>query len=323
MVFSMLLDILGLRQRGIRKEFDQRVQKQLHALGKLSAFRIALERRKGRKAYEELLAQDDEFYVLHRGIAIAATWLSAISVSILNDIAVSENDADEEAPTEQAVALAFFSRLANDLWAIIELVERGFDIQARGLSRSFLEHIDVLICCIHDTELTEKFATAMDPEDANQFWHKHVSKNKMKRRVAELVNNRTGLIGSDIVESLRSPAEVAGSTILHPTMLAGLAAALGEEDVEYETYPIFPRPMVSSGGIYRTILVHLFWLLLLMGPLPKEPHGAWSSLIKNADIKRNRMLSALLRINQDMHGFMLEWHVTMKPTDDKSPSVNG
>jgi len=319
MIFNLLLDLLNLRQRSIRQDFDRRIQRQLNALGKLSAISLSLERRKGRKAYERLLAQDSEFYVLHRGAAIAATWLSAISVSILNDISLRDTDIDGTPDTEQTVALAFFSRLANDLWAIIELVERGFDIQARGLSRSFLEHVDVLICCIHDLELTEKFADTIEPEQANQFWHKHISKNKMKRRVAELVNNRTGLAGSNIVDSLRAPAEIAGSTILHPTMLAGLAAAFGEEDVEYQTYPIFPRPMIASGGIYRTVLIHLFWLFLLMGPLPKEPHGAWNSIIKNRDIKRNRMLSELLRINQDMHGFMLEWHVTMKPMDAKIP----
>lgn len=319
MIFNLLLDLLNLRQRSIRQDFDRRIQSQLNALGKLSALSLALERRRGRKAYERLLAQDSEFYVLHRGAAIAATWLSAISVSILNDISLRDADIDGTTDTEQTVALAFFSRLANDLWAIIELVERGFDIQARGLSRSFLEHVDVLICCIHDLELTKKFADTIDPEQANQFWHKHISKNKMKRRVAELVNNRTGLAGSNIVDSLRAHAEIAGSTILHPTMLAGLATAFGEEDVEYQTYPIFPRPMVASGGIYRTVLVHLFWLFLLMGPLPKEPYGAWNSIIKNRNIKRNRMLSELLKINQDMHGFMLEWHVTMKPMDPKAP----
>jgi len=311
-----LLEVLGIRKRGIREEFERRVEAQLDALGRLSPLRQALARRKRRKAYGALLKLDPEFYVLQRGIAISATWLSAVSVAILEDIASPKGNLGERAAPEQAAALAFFSRLANDLWAIIELVERGFDIQARGLSRSFLEHVDVLICCIHDKALTENFANALAPEEANRFWHQHVSKNKMKRRVAELVTAEIGIHGSDIVETLREPAELAGSAILHPTMLAGMAVALGEEGEVYETYPIFPHPISASSGIFRTVLVHLFWLFLMMGPLPRAPHGAWGSLVHDIEIRDNKMLAALQRINQDMHGFMLDWHITMRPEKD-------
>lgn len=308
-----LLELLGIRKRGLREEFDRLVETQLDALGRLSVVRQALARRKRRKLYGARLNRDPEFYVLQRGIAISATWLSAVSVAILEDMASPKSDLAKRATPEQAAALAFFSRLANDLWAIIELVERGFDIQARGLSRSFLEHVDVLICCIHDKELTEKFANALEPEEANHFWHQYVSKNKMKRKVAELITSMTGIYGSDIVDNLREPAELAGSAILHPTILAGMAVALGEEGEEYETYPIFPHPISASSGIFRTILIHLFWLLLMMGPLPRAPHGAWGSLVDDAEIRNNKMLATLQRINQDMHGFMLDWHVTMRP----------
>lgn len=320
MITRALLEILGIRKRGLREEFDHRVGQQLDALGRFSALRHVLARRKRRKAYSAILKGDPEFYVLQRGVAISATWLSAVSVAILEDIASPKGDLEKRAASEQAAALAFFSRLANDLWAIIELVERGFDIQARGLSRSFLEHVDVLICCIHDKELTEKFANAVEPEDANHFWHQYVSKNKMKRKVAELITTNTRLYGSDIVDALREPAELAGSAIIHPTMLAGMAVALGEEGEEYETHPIFPHPIFASSGIFRTVLVHRFWLLLMMGPLPRAPYGAWGSLIDDADIRDNKMLAALQRINRDMHGFMLDWHLTMKPEKDQDGS---
>ena len=322
MRIKTLLEILGLRRRSLREDFEHRIERQLTALGRPSGLKIVLARWKRRRDFKKLTKRDAEFHVLHRGVAISATWLSAVSVAILEDLAShgdepeEKDETEERAAPEKAVALAFFSRLASDLWAIIDLVERGFDIQARGMARTFLEHVDVLICCIHDRELTERFANAIEPDEANHFWHQHISKNKMKRRVAELVHSQIGLEGSDLVDSQRAPAELAGSSILHPTMIAGMAAALGSEDVDYESYPIFPHPNIASGGIFRVILVHLFWLYLMMGPLPRSPHGAWDRLIENQTIRQNKMLRRLQSINNDMHSFMLDWHVTMKPADD-------
>jgi hypothetical protein len=318
-----LLAALGVRKRGLREEFDHRVEKQLAALGRPSGLRLALGRRKGRRAFKKLLERDPEFYVLYRGAAISATWLSAIAVAILNDLGQEKESPDEAVAPEQAAALAFFSRLANDLFAIIELVERGFDLQARGLARSFLEHVDVLICCIHDRELTEKFVNAREPNETNQFWHQHISKNKIKRRVSELIAAKIGLRHSTIVDDQRAGADEASSAILHPTIISGFIVAFGDEDVDYDNnYPVFPQPISASGTIFRTILVHLFWLFLMMGPLPRDPHGAWGVLIREGALRRNAVLGALIQVNQDMHGFMLDWQVTMRAAGDADGALS-
>lgn len=298
-------------QTDLRKAYDKTIQKQLRRLGRPSKRGEAVEAKKREQKFKAILKKDPEFYVLYRSINLSATWLSIVAATLMMDLGHPDNKG--EPADEQVAALAFFSRLANDLWAIIELVERGFDLQARALARSYLEHVDVLICCINDIELTKEFVAAIEPDASNHFWHKHVSKNKIKKRVASFIAGAIGLPDTDVVDSLREPAELAGSALHHPTVLAGLIAAFGDEDVDYgETYPIFPIPVAASGGIFRVLLTHQFWLFFAMGLLPKSPNGAWGGLLRNDEYLNNRFLDELKRINNQMLGFLLENELLMK-----------
>jgi hypothetical protein len=216
---------------------------------------------------------------------------------------------------EQGAALAFFSRLANDLWAILELVEAGFELQARAMARSYLEHVDVLICCIRDRELTREFVHAVEPEQANAFWHKNVSKNKAKAKVSKFISSVMGIEDSRIVDTLRADAELAGSSIHHPTMLAGLATAFGDPESEYDFYPIFPKPVAASAGTLRSILIHHFWLSFAMGMLPKEADGEWGALLRSDKIHRSKEFYRLQWVYSQMMGFLLDYDLMMKPVE--------
>ncbi|MBY5765081.1 hypothetical protein HFO06_18600 [Rhizobium leguminosarum] len=292
-------------QRDLRKAYDKAVQEQFRRLGRPGRWRDAWVARARRKKSKALANADPEFYVLSRSINISATWLSVVAVTLQMEL--SHPDDDEEFSDEQKAALAFFSRLANDLWAIIELVECGFDLQARALARSYLEHVDVLICCIDDIELTKEFVAAVEPEASNHFWHKNVSKDKIKKRTASLVSEMLKLPGNNVVNLLREPVEAIGSILHHPTVLAGWWAAFGDRDVNYDgTYPIFPVPTAGSKDVFRVLLTHQSWLCLAMGSLPKFPHGAWGSLLRSDRFIKDRMVDDLQRINFNMMGFLLQ-----------------
>lgn len=313
-----VLHVLGLRRLGLREELEWLLEcseyGRLRRPSKLASRSWHLSRK---KQFAQLLAKDPQFFVLHRAVNLSATWLSAIAVAMLHELARPEGAGQPQ--DEQLAALAFYSRLANDLWAIIELVEKGYDIQARALTRSYLEHVDVLICCIHDKKLTSEFVSAVEPEEANRFWHKYVSKNKMKRRVADLVTHLARLPRSELIDELRSGAEIAGSTILHPSMMAGIIAALGDEGVDYDNgYPLFPRPVAASVGIFRTLSIHHFWLFLAMGGLPRQGFAEWGSLIKKTDISENSTLKAIIDANAQVLGFLVDKHILFTDAEPSS-----
>jgi hypothetical protein len=262
--------------------------------------------------FQRILDTDDEFFVLYHCTNIVACWLSMLSGGLVAEFA--GKDDSEAARLDQVAALAFFSRLANDLWAIIELVERGFDLQARALTRSYLEHVDVLICCIRDERLTKEFVEAVEPEQANAFWHRYVSKNKAKKLVSSFISETLGKDDGDLVDTLREDADLFGSTLVHPTMAAGLAAAFGDGDTDYgDSYPIFPLPIAASVGIFRTILTHHLWLSFAMGAQPIVGDGAWRALFASDYLVHNQKLEKLWRAYRRMFTFLLDQQLLMRP----------
>jgi hypothetical protein len=265
--------------------------------------------------FKILLDTDTDFYIVYQCSNIAATWMSFLSVALLHDL--SDPAAEFEPLDEHVAALAFFSRLANDLWAIIELVELGFDLQARALTRGYLEHVDVLICCIQDRELTREFVEAREPADANAFWHKHVSKNRAKAKVTKFVAGVLGLDSVTMVDVPREDADFAGSSLLHPTVMAGLATAFGDQDAEYgDAYPIFPHPLAASAGILRTILIHLFWLSFATGSQPRGWGGQWQPIFRTQKLRDDPELKRRQLLNSRMFEFLLEHEVLMKARQD-------
>jgi hypothetical protein len=267
---------------------------------------------KRRAKFRKLIEKDTEFYIIYHCANMAATWMSLLSVSIFHEM----SDEGAEVPLdEQVAALAFFSRLANDLWAIIELVELGFDLQARALTRAYLEHVDVLICCTQDRELTREFVSAGEPEAANAFWHKHVSKNRAKAKVSKFIAGVLGLDTVTMVDVLREDADFAGSALLHPTVVAGLATAFGDPDADYEdSFPIFPNPVPASVGILRTILVHLFWLSFATGGQPSSWGGAWRPIIRTQGLRDSLELKRRSLLHTRMFEFLLENEILMRST---------
>jgi hypothetical protein len=267
-----------------------------------------------RTKFRKLIEKNTEFYIVYHCANMAATWMSLLSVSIFQEI----SDEGAESPLdEQVAALAFFSRLANDLWAIIELVELGFELQARALTRAYLEHVGVLICCIQDRELTREFVHAGEPEAANAFWHKHVSKNRAKAKVTKFIAGVLGLDTVTMVDVLREDADFAGSALLHPTVVAGLATAFGDPDADYEdSYPVFPNPVPASVGTLRSILVHLFWLSFATGGQPSTWSGAWQPILRNQRLRDNSELQLRSLLHNRMFQFLLDNEILMRSTAD-------
>ncbi|MCB1461985.1 MAG: hypothetical protein KDJ90_06075 [Nitratireductor sp.] len=299
----------------LRKEFDATIL-ETFLKDRNSEMSEQLEQKgflKRRAKFRRLIEKDTDFYIVYHCANMAATWMSLLSGSLFLEIS---DEGTEDPLDEQVAALAFFSRLANDLWAIIELVELGFDLQARALTRAYLEHVDVLICCIQDRELTREFVHAREPEEANAFWHKHISKNRAKAKVSKYIAGVLGLDAVTMVDVLREDAEFAGSALLHPTVMAGLATVFGDPNADYEdSYPIFPCPIPASAGVFRTILVHLFWLSFATGGQPHAWSGTWRPIIRTRVLRDNLELQRLSSLHTRMFQFLLDNEILMTPDD--------
>lgn len=72
---------------------------------------------------------------------------------------------------------------AHYLQSIKILSQEGLDVSCKALVRVWLEHLQLLSIVLSE-DVAEEFNGAESPEEANKFWHKHLSKGKSLRRAA-------------------------------------------------------------------------------------------------------------------------------------------
>src|SRR5690349_2060958 len=60
------------------------------------------------------------------------------------------------------------------------LIFSGFDVSAKQITRSIGEYIDTFILSSFDESVVSDFLGTDNPEAANKFWHKYLSKGKSK-----------------------------------------------------------------------------------------------------------------------------------------------
>lgn len=84
---------------------------------------------------------------------------------------------------------ALLMRIVQDAIVVRNLVQAGFDVQAKNLLRSIDEHVDAVYYLCLTPEACEEFVRADDDESTNQFWWKHIrrSHKKIDDAVAQII----------------------------------------------------------------------------------------------------------------------------------------
>jgi hypothetical protein len=130
--------------------------------------------------------------------------------------------ADQNSSTYCLCAKVILGSLSSQVNCIRNVVLDGFDVQARILARSLSEYIDVVTLLLLDPLLAHEFHAACEPEQANKFWHKHVSKGKLKARLISLCDaeNKELLDYIQDMQACQKEEEEMMSSALHPSFLA-------------------------------------------------------------------------------------------------------
>lgn len=74
-------------------------------------------------------------------------------------------------------------RIASDLYAVRSLVCCGLEPAARVVLRSAMEHIDTASLLMLEPDRASDFLSTKDPSAGNAFWHRHLSKDKLRNRI--------------------------------------------------------------------------------------------------------------------------------------------
>jgi len=112
----------------------------------------------------------DELIILVANFQLLAVWKHVLR-------------SKQMASTENIVYTLLFSALTSHLFAIRQLVLLGFDIDAKAITRLLLEYVDLFHLLFEKPELCVEFHQAQSLTEANKFWHKYVSKGKLRSHV--------------------------------------------------------------------------------------------------------------------------------------------
>jgi len=151
-------------------------------------------------------------------------WFLSISTILI----YQSGDKKEEIDKKIYGPLSFLpGAVCSFLVSIRQLVLSGQDISAKMILRGMREYLDIFATIILDPSLANEFFDTQTPSQANEFWHKNMSKDKIKKRLFD-----TNSENQRIKEYLYWEKEEASllSDSIHPSYIACIMAAVGPEE---------------------------------------------------------------------------------------------
>jgi hypothetical protein len=130
-----------------------------------------------------------------------------------------------------SVMTVLTTKFAADLCAIRTLILQGFEVQARIVARSAIEVVELLLLVPHDPEMERAFFEANDFEKCNQFWHRYISKGRLRARVNKMTDEMFR-VEAGLWKELRTEHEESHSILAHPSTIMGLLAMFPDEEGE-------------------------------------------------------------------------------------------
>lgn len=140
-------------------------------------------------------------------------WYISLTCTLLEEV----RRVDEATEATRAY-LALSSYISSQHLAIRRLVVHGFDVQAKQLVRSLVEHLDLAVLLSLAPEFIGPFFSSDTPETSNHFWHSRLARGKGRK----LIKERIGLaddLESEIKQWQKEEESILSMTI-HPSIVA-------------------------------------------------------------------------------------------------------
>jgi hypothetical protein len=166
-------------------------------------------------------------------------------------------------------------RVFSDLMAIRNLCRSGFDVAAKTLSRSTIEHIDTLVLIINEPTLAREFNKLNSNKASNLFWHRYIARGKVWKVVSPIWKRRFGdeFDAETLINWMYDYHGILGMSV-HPSFSGGAFSALalgsGSED---SWLGIFGDRADISADTYYYLVVHIWKLTILVEGFPFSNPG--------------------------------------------------
>lgn len=169
----------------------------------------------------------------------------------------------------RATAILLF-RIFSDLLSIRILCRAGFDVAAKGLTRSTIEHIDTLALIIRTPTIAREFNKSERNEISNKFWHTYLTRGKARAVLRQIWKERLGedFEADGFDEWLYRHHDVLGMSI-HPSFSGSVFSAitLGSKSTDKWMGFLGDRADISADTFYELIL-HIWKIQMLFPDFP-------------------------------------------------------
>ena len=165
--------------------------------------------------------------------------------------------------------MALFMRVAQDSMVVRNLMEAGFDIQARNLLRSIEEHVDAIYFLCLQPAACEQFVRTEDGERANRFWWEHLRGARKVINKAFLKIVKEDAYVRELVE-FRNQERSMLSAAHHPSYVACTMPFISPYSSMNETRYLFGLPSEYSLRTGKLLFYVLAEAAVVSGILNKE-----------------------------------------------------
>jgi hypothetical protein len=161
--------------------------------------------------------------------------------------------------------------ISAQIIAIRRLVLSGLDVQAKQLLRVLIENLDVALLIPTDENALRDFELTVDGSSSNEFWHRYISKGKIRSKVHSRMRHDIGDGPyKEFLEYLKQEEQILGMAV-HPSLGASQMACL-PRIAEANTERPFTLGFVGDASVFseRTLSYAVFYMIfyILDGYVP-------------------------------------------------------
>ena len=158
--------------------------------------------------------------------------------------------------------------ILNHTLAIRQLCMTGFDLSAKQVLRSLIEYVELLMLFDKDPKILKEYPVTDELEDANRFWHLHLSRGKARKRLfAESEDSKYRIKWNKLLtEWWEEERKILGASV-HPSRAACWAAYTACIDPESPGAGFLGSVSINSVRTVRVTVMTLAELFLFCGEL--------------------------------------------------------
>lgn len=175
-------------------------------------------------------------------------WLISLYIEMrhLIDADLAEEKTKSGLSAQFSAVCYILGRIVSDGQAMKVLILNGCEYQCRVLLRSTIEHLDLFTSMLENEELAEAFMSSGSEAASNAFWHKHISRGKLKKLPPALIRSSPDL--GDWWAEFRQAEDEMHSIFSHPNIAAAIVLNLLSDEHLLDPQMVYVRKL-SSGSI--------------------------------------------------------------------------